>query len=156
MDLFSGDVSTLVFKGIVTTNLGEFSLDGQMLQILMQLDGLKNLRTVGRNLNLPLATLRQAVARLQALGLLEPVHDAVKMLDSDFFEYLESHLSLAVGPIAGVLIEDELQQFGANAKRIPIQRAPELVNLLAHQIPRSDRRIAFQQAMVKMIKQLGT
>ena len=156
MDLFSGDVSTLVFKGIVTTDLGEFSLDGQMLQVLMQLDGMKDLRAVGRCLNLPLATLREAMGRLQALGLVEPVHGAAMMLDNDFFESLESHLSLAVGPIAGVLIEDELQEFGANGKRIPVQRAPELVNLLAQQIPRADRRIAFQQAMVKMIKQLGT
>ena len=42
----SGDISALVLKGSIKGDLGEFSLDSHMLQVLMQLDGKKNLGSV--------------------------------------------------------------------------------------------------------------
>ncbi len=41
-----------------------------------------------------------------------------------------------------------------NLKTIPCHRAAELVDLLARQIPRKEKRIAFQEAMLKKIKEI--
>ncbi len=55
---FSGDISALVFKGSVKGDLDKFSLDNQMLQVLMELDGKKNLASVSRSVNMNLDTLK--------------------------------------------------------------------------------------------------
>ena len=53
----SGDISALVLKSSIKGDLGEFSLDSHMLQVLMQLDGKKNLDTVSSSLSIGLSTL---------------------------------------------------------------------------------------------------
>jgi len=153
MDLFSGDLSVLVFRGSVKGDLAEFSLDSQMLKVLLELNGKKNLASVSRAIPMDIGTLRKVITRLNDLQLVEQVEIAIPLLNRDFFDYLTVHLSMALGPIAEFLIEDEIQEFCDDPKKVPIHRAAELVNLLARQVPRKEKRVAFQQAMVQKIKE---
>ena len=47
MDLPTGGVAGMIFKPAVRPELGKLSLDGQMLSVLMNLDGIKNSRPGG-------------------------------------------------------------------------------------------------------------
>ena len=151
---FSGDISVLVFKGSVKGDLDKFSLDNQMLQVLMELDGKKNLASVSRSVNMNLDTLKEVLARLHNVKLIEKVETTVSVLDAEFLDFLQNQLSLALGPIAEILIEDEILEFGNNPQEVPFYRAAELVNLLARQIPRQEKKIAFQQLMAKKINEI--
>lgn len=154
MDIFSGDFSALVFKGSVKSDIGEFSLDSLMLKVLMNLDGKKDLASVHRSLNMNMETLKNVLTKLYNLELIIKVEKTVSMLDNNFFAFLQSHLSLAMGPIAELLIEDEVIELGDGSKMIPCNRAAELVDLLARQIPRKEKKIVFQEAMLKKIKEI--
>ncbi len=77
----------------------------------------------------------------------------VSVLNGEFLDFIQNQLALALGPIAEFLIEDELLKFGDHPKKVPLYRAAELVNLLAHHIPRQEKKVAFQQAMAKKIKE---
>ena len=154
MDIFSGNFSALVFKGSIKGDVGEFSLDSRMLKVLMNLDGKKELASVHRSLNMNMETLKDVLTRLYDLDLIVKVETTSPILDNNFFDFLQSHLSLAMGPIAELLIEDEVMQLGNESKTIPRHRAAELVDLLARQIPRKEKRIAFQEAMLKKIKEI--
>ncbi len=154
MDIFSGDFSALVFKGSVKSDIGEFSLDSRMLKVLMNLDGKKDLASVHRSLNMNMETLKDVLTKLYNLDLIEKVEKTVPMLDNNFFAFLQSHLSLAMGPIAELLIEDEVIELGDGSKTIPRQRAAELADSLARQIPRKEKRIVFQEAVIKKIKEI--
>jgi len=156
MDTFSGDISALVFKGSVRGNLDQFSLDNQMLKVLMELDGKKNLAAVARSANMSMATLKAVLIKLQAIKVIEKVETTVNILSDVFFDFMRRQLSMALGPIAEFLIEDEILELGLEQDRFPVQRAAELVNLLARQIPRKDNKIAFQQAMSNKIKEMMT
>jgi len=153
MDVFSGDFPALVFKESIKGDLGEFSLDSHMLKVLTALDGKKNLASVSRSINMNLGKLKEVLTRLHSYQLVEKVENAVPMLEKEFFDFLTGQLSLAIGPIAEFLIEDEIRELGDDLTRIPLRRAAELVNLLARQIPREEKRVGFQQAMVKKIKE---
>ena len=154
MDIFSGDFSALVFKGSVKSDIGEFSLDSLMLKVLMNLDGKKDLASVHRSLNMNMETLKNVLTKLYNLELIIKVEKTVSMLDNNFFAFLQSHLSLAMGPIAELSIEDEVIELGDRSKTIPCNRAAELVDLLARQIPRKEKKIVFQEAMLKKIKEI--
>ncbi len=155
MNIFSGDFSALVFKGLVKDNLDEFSIDTQMLKVLTHLDGRKNLASVSRAINMDMTILQEVLTRLYSVNLIVKVDKSVPMLNKEFFNFLVAQLSFALGPIAEFLIEEEIREFGDDPAKVPRRRAAELVNLLARQIPRKEKRVAFQQAMVLKIKETG-
>lgn len=154
MNIFSGDLPSLVFKGSVDTQMDELSLDSQMLKVLMTLDGKKNLAAVSRTLGIDMGTLKEVLLKLHNVQLVQKVETAVPVLNKEFYDFLSHQLSIALGPIAEFLIEDEIRELGGDPSKIPFTRAAELVNLLARQIPREEKKIVFQQALVQKIKEI--
>ena len=150
----SGDISALVLKGSIKGNLGEFSLDSQMLQVLMQLDGKKNLSAVANSLNIKLSSMKMVVAKLAELDLVEVPAPKVPGISKEFIAYMIRQLANAMGPIAQVVFEDEIEQFGGDPAKIPKNHAAELITRLANEIPREEKRLEFQQAMVARLKEI--
>lgn len=155
MDLSSGDISAMVFKRSTTDNLGDFSLDRQTLNVYMLLNGKDNLEKIAQETGINLGTMRMVISNLLKLGLIEEVQNEVIMLDGDFFRYLINELSVATGPIAGLLIEDEVHSLGYELDRFPGHRASELVENLAAEIMREEKKTAFIKNMISKIRQKG-
>ncbi len=155
MDLTSGDISAMVFKPIVKDDLGNFSLDGHMLSVLMALDGKMTLGQVAQRAGLNMANLREAASKLLKLKLIESVESTVHAIDKDFFDFLVAELSLALGPLAEVIVEDGVEELGYTFQNFPTQRAAELINLLAQEIQREEKKAEFKQNMVQKIKEKG-
>ena len=155
MDVTSGDLSALVFKRVPAQNLGEFSLDGRMLSVLMEVDGRQSVGTIARKLGMSPGEIRPVVSKLVDLRLIEAGEGSLSVLDAEFLDYLKGRLALAVGPIAEVLIEDAAGDLGYTPERFPTHRAAELVDLLARQIRREEKMTEFKQEMVNMIREKG-
>ncbi len=155
MDLSSGGVAGLVFKQAIRGDLGKLSLNGQMLSVLMGFDGKKTLGQVAQQLGLNLATIRPIVAQLLKYKLVERVELAVDAVDQDFISFLISQLSVAIGPLGGIVVEDGLEDLGFSKTNFPTSRTAELINLLSQEIQRDDKRIQFKQVMLKKIKEKG-
>ena len=155
MDVTSGDLSALVFKRVPAQNLGEFSLDGRMLSVLMEVDGRQSVGTIAQKLGMTLGAIRPVVSGLLDLKLIEAGEGSLSVLDAEFLDYLKGRLALAVGPIAEVLIEDAAGDLGYTPERFPTHRAAELVDLLARQIRREEKMAEFKQEMVNMIREKG-
>ena len=155
MDLSSGDISAKVFRQSVSNNLGKFSLDRRTLSIYMQLNGEATLGELAYKAGINLGTMRAVISNLLKLGLIEAVHKDIVMLDADFFRYLINQLSLATGPIAAVLIEDEVHGMGYELDQFPAHCAVELVERLAAEIRRAEKKSDFIKNMVGKIRQKG-
>ena len=155
MDLSSGDISFMIFRRTATNELGDFSLDRRTLNIYMQLNGAQTLGQLAEKTGQNLGTLRVVISKLLTLGLIEAVDRDVVMLDGDFFRYLINQLSLATGPIAGVLIEDEIHSLGYEVDQFPDYRAAELVDKLAAEIRREEKKSIFIKNMIRKIRQKG-
>lgn len=154
MNVFTGDISRLVLKRTVRADLGEVSLDSVMLQVLMELDGTKTLGQVARELDMNMKQLRTILHKLYKLHLCETARDAIPKLNKEFFNFLSAQLARAMGPIADVVIEDEISEMGEKQLKFPSHRAAELVDLLARQVLREERKVTFQQVMVKKLREL--
>ncbi|MFP4686970.1 MAG: hypothetical protein ACLFN5_02550, partial [bacterium] len=139
-NIFSGDISRIVLRRKVSAELGEVSLDSRMLQVLMELDGKKNLGRIAQSLNMSMKDLRQVVNKLHDMELCESARESMPTLGKEFFDFLSSQLSRAMGPIADVVIEDEISRMGEDKKSFPAHRAAELVDVLARQIMREERK----------------
>ena len=140
MDFSSSELSSMVFKRVVRQDIGEIPLDHQMLSVFMEMDGKAPLGTVAQKTGLNMSSMREIIAKLMQNGLVEKVEQEIVMLDKDFFEYLVAHLSLAIGPIAQVLIEDEVENLGYELSRFPGHRVAELIDNLAQEIRRQEKK----------------
>jgi len=155
MDISTSNLFVMVFRRAVTDNLGEFSLDGRMLSVLMELDGKQTLGTIAKKTGLSMGAMRKIITTLLELELVEADEDALSVLDKDFINYLNAQLSIAIGPIAGVLVEDAISDLGYSLHRFPSHQAAELIDLLAREIQREGKMITFKQNMVNKIKEKG-
>jgi len=155
MDISSGDISAMVFRRVVWEDAVEYSFDTQMLTLFMELDGKKSLAVIAKKTGLKMSSLREAVNKLLKIKLIGPVAEAISAVDADFMDTLKRELSLAIGPLAQILIEDAVNDLGQSWTRFPTRRAPELVESLSREIQREDKRAVFKQAMVRKIKEKG-
>ncbi len=155
MVLAEKDISKKVFRRVQRDDMGEFSMDSTMLKILLELDGKKTVEQLSAALNIEMKELTPVISRLVDLGLIEPAVDKASMVNLDFFASIRKELSLAIGPIADVLIEDALIDLNCTVSNFPASHAAELVYMLARQIQREDKRVAFQQNMLEKLKELG-
>ena len=142
---------SLVFKKTAQQYDGQISLDGQMLKLLLALDGKKNLAVIGQEIGMNADTLTATVAKLSDMGLVVPVQTAERYLNRAFLNTVKAHLAKALGPMAQLLIEDAAADLEVPLDRIPIDRAAEFISALAVEIPDQSTRISFEKAMITIL-----
>jgi hypothetical protein len=155
MDLSSGDISSMIFRRTAANDLGDFSLNRQTLNVYMDLNGQATLGEVAEKWGINLGTMRELISNLLNLDLIERVQKDIVVLDGDFFRYLVGQLALATGPIASVLIEDEVHDLGYEVDQFPGYRVRELIDRLTAQIRREDKKAIFIKNMANKIMQKG-
>ncbi len=153
MNFSSDELSTMVFRRVVRDDLGEFSLDSQMLSMLMELDGKRNLGVICQNIGIDLNASQTIINRLVELKLIETARADRRILDNSFFQYLKEQLILAIGPVAEIFIEDAVADLGYDLSNFPSDQAAELVDLLSREIQRDEKLAAFKRNMVNKIRE---
>ena len=155
MDVLSGNISSMIFKQMVTGGMGDITLDSGLLNVFMELDGKKNLGMVAQKTGLNMGEIRDAISKLLKVKLVESSTENILVVDGDFFNFLNAQLSLAVGPIAEVLIEDEIVNMGHGIANFPASKAAELVEMIAMIIEHEEKRSVFKVSMVNKLKEKG-
>jgi hypothetical protein len=155
MVLSSGDISSIIYKRKVRDDVGDFSLDGQTLIVLMELDGKATLGALAGKTGLSMGSIRELIAKLLKFGLIAKVEKEITPVDSDFFRNLLDEFALAIGPIASVLIEDEVHAFGHDVNSFPSYLVVELIDRLAGDVRREEKKAIFIKNMANIIRAKG-
>jgi len=153
MDALSGNISSMIFKQVVAGGMGDVTLDSSLLNVFMELDGKKNLGIIAKKTGLNMGEIRDAISRLLKLKLVESSTENIMMADDDFLYFLNVQLSLAVGPIAEVLVEDEIVNMDHDILKFPASKAAELVEILAMTIEHEEKRSVFKLNMLNKLKE---
>ena len=152
MQASPAEMSHAVYKRSIPEELVEYRCTSHMLTVLAALDGSANLTVLAKQIGLPMKSVLSAASSLLELHLIQMADGVACYLDQDFMTYLKAELSTAVGPIAEILIEDGVKDLGHSLDAFPAYKAAELVELLARDIQKEDKRVDFQQKMVTRIK----
>jgi hypothetical protein len=152
MNMSSGGVTTMVFKPVFRGGFGQLYLDGKTLNILMMLDGKKTIEQVGQQAGIILSDLRQVILKLIKMRLVESVERAVTLVDNEFIDFLVYRMSLAIGPLGEIVVEDGMEELGYNRNNFPSSKMPELIKLLSQVIKREDKRLEFKHVMLSLIR----
>ena len=139
-----GDITKMIFRQVVKNHVKTVSIDSRLLGIFLQLDGKRNVGTVAQKTGLNIGAMREAISDLLEMEIIEQVGRDESSVDREFLNYLNNQFSRAVGPIADVLIEEEIADMGYQLSNFPISQVPELVDLLAREIRRDEKKSVFK------------
>jgi predicted transcriptional regulator len=155
MQISPGEISFAIYRRLARDDAGEFSLNGQLLCVLMEMDGKKTVPEIAESCGLNMDLMGRAISKLLQLELIETVEKAVLTLDGEFFDYLNIQLSLAIGPLADIIIEEAVIDMGHSLSSFPAPLAMELVDLISREIQREEKRIIFKDNLRNKISDNG-
>jgi molybdopterin converting factor small subunit len=151
MNMSSGGVATMVFRPVFRRGFGQVYLDGQTLNVLMMLDGKKTIEQVGQQAGIILSDLRQVILKLIKMRLVESVERAVTLVNNEFVNFLVYRMSLAIGPLGEIVVEETMEDLGYNRNNFPASKISELIKHLTKEIKREDKRSEFKHIMMGLI-----
>jgi len=127
------------------------SLTANMLRLLVAIDENRDVREIGRELEMQPAQLRENLAKLLDIGLIVPAKKGVSCYSPKFIDIIVQHLAHSVGPMAEIIVDDALADLDITDKRIPVSLAAEIVGTLSDEIPDESQKIQFKRAMIKLL-----
>lgn len=150
--------SQVVFKLSNNEIKNEISLKPEAWRVLTQANGVRSVAEIAQNLGMDAdATFKIADSLLQA-HILEVAPGSVPApsptVGKAFFEEIAHELTLAMGPLAGFIIEDEISALGETSESFPRDRLADLVEHVSAAVKDNDRRINFQRVMLEAIRKL--
>jgi hypothetical protein len=101
-------------------------------------------------------TLKKNLSKLLAQGLIEPVKKDLPVLDKIFLQALKINLSMAIGPMAEILIEEVVSEMELTAPEITLHQAAELITSVSHEIPDEKKRMEFKKSMMDILNKKQT
>lgn len=151
MDRFSSELPRLVFQRSIHEDAADVSMDNDMLSVLSEIDGQRTAADLAADLGMSMNGLRAVLARLDDKGLIAQVRQAAPVLSPQTVAAMKKHLVHAVGPMGEVLFEDVAEELGLEAETIPMDKAAELIEALAEDIPDQGARQRFKTKLLHMI-----
>jgi hypothetical protein len=138
----------------------EFSLRSEDWAVLREVDGEKNVGEIADATQLGELQASRILVRLFDLGLIESAGESsshqsyIESVDEAIIDQVEKDLTIAIGPMAPIVIDDCAEMLGHHRNELPKDMLPSLIEKLAEEIPDSDRRVRFQESMLEIMKRL--
>lgn len=151
MDFLSKDVMNMFFRKAIRKDNGAVSMDGEMIRLLVAIDENKTLSRIGEGIGMDTAVLKNTISKLVKLGLVEPAVKKTNFLSRAFINELTVNLTHAIGPMSEFLIEDTVSGMGFAINEIPLNRASELITMIAEGIPDDQSRANFKRNVVRIM-----
>ncbi len=149
------DISNWSYKKAETADSREFTIDSDMLKVLMALDGKKTVRQISREIQLTNAVFKSTFLKLIKLGLIEKTGDGQACVQKPFIDNMRQTLIQLVGPLGGVLVDDAAEELGWQAHRIPLARVADFVAAVAREIPSDKQSNEFKKRMIAEMRTQG-
>jgi hypothetical protein len=146
MSIPVNQIAHMRFTRKADIDLSTFNLDIQMWNVVNALDAKRDVKTIAREDGYDLNDLHQKIVQLHQMGLIEDVgSNEGHHVSREAIQQLTHHLSEAMGPIAGILLDDTTTAMGYEPFCVPIHRLNELVERLSDQIQDPQMAAAFKQ-----------
>ncbi len=151
-------ISQVVFKFSSRGLAGEINLKPEAWRILAQINGVHSVFQIAQGIGMDEATAIRVVDALYKAGLLEVAAGSLTpprpTVNGLFFEQISSELTWSMGPVAEIILFEEINALGETRERFPRDRIAELVEHVSKAITDEGERMRFQQIMLEAIRKL--
>ncbi len=126
--------------------------------ILTQVNAMRSAGEISVALDLDEFDVAKTLYELYSAGLLEvvekPKPPPEKMMGREFFKKVDGELAKVLGPIASVIVDDQIAEMGEQRDAFPQNKAAELVEAVSSEIADEGKRIRFQRSMLEVLRDL--
>ncbi len=152
----TSNLAQVVFKVYSGNIAGEINLKPEAFRLLVQVDGVRTVAEIAQGIGVDQAAAASIAASLYKAGVLEIVSGVVAppraTVNGVFFDHVTRELTLVIGPVASMLIEDEVSALGETRENFPRNRMAELVERVSGEIRDEQKRVNFQRVMLEAIR----
>lgn len=146
----------LVFKLSSKRAPDEVRLKHEAWSVLSQIDGNKTVGDISGELKMGEHDTARIFYKLFTSGLIEiatePQRKGKKIIDVGFFDLVEERLAEIIGPVASVILEEEIINMGEEKGSFPVEKVSLLVEKVSGDIVDDAQRIAFQKATLDALR----
>jgi hypothetical protein len=137
---------------------GGISFNADDWRVLTMVNGVRSVTEIAQSISADEAAIARIGRNLLESGVLEvefePPAPRSSTVDGWFFEQVTLELARAIGPMAEIIIDDELERLGKKREAFPCECVPDLVENVSSAIRDDAKRIRFQQVMLGSIRKL--
>jgi hypothetical protein len=122
--------------------------------VVSQLDGQKTVGQIAENLALSRKEIEEIFRKLASQNLLALVNRSGvdSLVSPEFFKILNHEMTLLLGPVAGIILEDVLEMMRMSRDNFEVQNLPILIELLTNQIDDPVKQIEFQKSIYNRVR----
>jgi hypothetical protein len=124
-------------------------------RVLSKVDGTRTVQEIAETLRIPFAYTAKVVFNLHKSGLVELVapssRPAVDVVPPALFDRLTSILTEIIGPMASLVLRDQIDSFGESQDSFPESKLDELIGLVSREISDGKLRSKFEGSMQQEI-----
>ncbi len=150
--------SQVIFKLSNGDVAGEINLKPEAWRVLTQVNGERSVAEIAKSIGMDEPTVTQIADSLFKAGVLQVAGGSVALpnasVDAAFFDQVTRELARAMGPLAEIIIDDEIDKLGEKRDAFPRERIPDLVAGVSEAIRDEGKRVKFQQVMLEAIRKL--
>jgi hypothetical protein len=146
----------IVFKLSSKRAPDEVRLKHDSWSVLSQIDGKKTVGDISDESKMGEYDTARNLYRLFSSGLIEvataPQRKAKKIVDGGFFSLVEKELAEIIGPVAPVILDEEIKDMGEERNSFPVEKVSLLVEKVSGEIADDTQRIAFQKTTLSALR----
>jgi Domain of unknown function (DUF4388) len=146
----------IVFKLSSKRAPDEVRLKHDSWSVLSQIDGKKTVGDISDELKMGDYDTARNLYQLFSTGLIEvastPQRKARKIVDGGFFDLVEKELAEIIGPVAPVILDEEIRDLGEERSSFPVEKVSLLVEKVSGEIADDTQRIAFQKTTLSALR----
>ena len=124
-------------------------------RVLSKVDGLRTVQDIAETLRIPFAYTAKVVFNLHKSGLVEIVNPssrlAADLVPPALFDRLSSILTEVMGPMAPLVLRDQIDSLGESQDSFPESKLDELIGLISKEISDGKLRNKFEESMLQEI-----
>lgn len=130
-----------------------FTLTREELKVAAKIDGFRDVQTIAESLPASYASVMIAARRMHRLGIVKVVSSegSSDMVPPSFFDIMMSVLTDAVGPMARIILQEQLKAFGKDPTAFPKALLMRLVGAVSREILQDQVRTEFEGRMFQVI-----
>jgi Domain of unknown function (DUF4388) len=124
-------------------------------RVLSKIDSSRTVQEIAEILRIPFAYTAKVIFNLHKSGLVEIVNPSSRLtadvVPSSVFDRLTSILTEIMGPMASVVLRDQIDSLGESQGNFPESKLEELIGLISKEISDGKLRHKFEEAMLQEI-----
>jgi hypothetical protein len=136
-------------------NTGPITIPNVGWRVLSKLDGIRTVQEVAEILRIPFAYIAKVLFNLHQSGLIQsivaPMKPVADLVPTALLDSLSSILIEVIGPMAPLVMHDQVKALGASLHNLPESKLDELIGLIGQEISDIKLRKKFEESIYQEI-----